>query len=84
MEDNGGYVARWAGESGHGKHWRTLGRKRHPRAATEPEIDTAGGKRLLQLGVARELRALDFDTLFGEEALLNADIEGQESPGTAL
>ena len=63
---------------------RTLGRKRHPGAAAEPELDTAGGKRLLHLGVAAQVGDLDFETLLGEEALLDADIERQERPGTAL
>jgi len=32
----------------------------------------------------KKLSGLDFDTLSGEQALLNADIERQERPGTAL
>ena len=61
-----------------------LADKRHPRSAAEPEIDAAGGKRLLHLGVAAEIGAVDIEAMFGEEALRDTDIDRQEGPGGAL
>ena len=61
-----------------------LAAKAMPGSAAEPEIDAARGQRLLHLGVAGEIGDLDLETLLGEKALLDADIDRQEGPGGAL
>src|SRR5262249_40199020 len=55
-----------------------------PGSAAEPEVDAAGGECLLHLGVAAQVGALDVETLLGEQALLDTDVERQERPGTSL
>ena len=77
-------VARRAGESGDADPRRALGDEGQPRSAAEPDIDAAGGQRLLHLGVAAEIGAVDIETKLSEEALRDADIDRQKSPGGAL
>src|SRR6185312_9574103 len=70
--------------SANGDRRRTLGGKRHPRAATEPKIDTACSQSLLHFGVAAETGDFHVEALFGKQPLRNADIPWKESPGDAL
>ena len=58
-----------------------LGHEGHAGAAADPDVDAVGGQRLLQLGVAGGGGRLDVETVLGELAGLDADIERREGPG---
>ena len=68
-----------AGGRGDGEDRRALGRECHRRAAAETDIDAVRRHPFLQLGVAAKARDRDVDTVFGEDALLRANIERDEA-----
>ena len=57
---------------------RAFGDEGHARARANAEIDRAGGKSLLQLGVPGESRNFDVEPVFFEDAFLHADIDRRE------